>query len=180
MKEKLVWSGLAGGIVYWTFVGWSISRNRWFSFWKNALSDLGGNGASSPWIYNAGLIIAGVLVFMFSLALIIIAKNKLQTVGGAYISVSSLFLALIGVFHEGTRPHIFVSTYFFIQFFIGAVIHGLGSDGKMKVCSVAIFLLALAGAFFHWPSTALLETYEVILVMAFTFIAGLSTSVLSR
>ncbi|WP_297125301.1 DUF998 domain-containing protein [Thermococcus sp.] len=48
----------------------------------------------------------------FSIYLIRVAKNKVQTIGGAYISISAIFLALIGVFHSGTQPHVFVSTYF--------------------------------------------------------------------
>ncbi|WP_297535131.1 DUF998 domain-containing protein, partial [Thermococcus sp.] len=115
VSKKLAWSGFAGGLVYWLFVAWSISRNPWFSFWRNALSDLGGTNANSPWIYNAGLVVTSFFVLAFAVYLISTALNKAQTVGGAYVSVSAIFLALIGIFHEGTRPHVFVSTYFFVQ-----------------------------------------------------------------
>ena len=167
---KLKYSGILAGLVYWLFVTWSISRNRWFSFFQNALSDLGDpSKAASPWIYNYGLMVSGLLVFLFSLYLIAASENKLQTVGGAYISISALFLALIGVFHGGTRPHVFVSTYFFVQFFLGAILYGVGSGRKaLRYGSVLIFLLALLGRLPHWPSVALGETYEIILVMAFT------------
>lgn len=84
-----------------------------------------------------------------------------------------MFLALIGVFHGGTRPHVFVSTYFFVQFFLGALVYGAGSEKKgVKYGSVLIFLLALFGTFIHWPSVALEETYEIALVMAFTFLVA--------
>ena len=167
---KLKYSGILAGLVYWLFVTWSISRNRWFSFFQNALSDLGDpSKAASPWIYNYGLMVSGLLVFLFSIYLILASENKLQTVGGAYISISALFLALIGVFHGGTRPHVFVSTYFFVQFFLGAILYGVGSGRKaLRYGSVLIFLLALLGRLPHWPSVALGETYEIILVMAFT------------
>ncbi|WP_456422175.1 DUF998 domain-containing protein [Thermococcus sp.] len=171
--KKLVWSGFIGGLIYWLFVAWSISQNHWFSFWRNALSDLGGSGANSPWIYNAGLIATSMFVLVFSLYLILTATTKAQTVGGAYISVSAIFLALIGIFHEGTRPHIFVSTYFFVQFFVGALIYGLGSGKTVKKASTLLFVLSVVGAFFPWPSTALLETYEILLVMAFTLVIAL-------
>ncbi len=167
---KLKYSGILAGLVYWLFVAWSISRNHWFSFFHNALSDLGDPAkATSPWIYNYGLMVSGLLVFLFSIYLIAASGNKLQTVGGAYISISALFLALIGVFHGGTRPHVFVSTYFFVQFFLGAILYGVGSGRKaLRYGSVLIFLLALLGRLPHWPSVALGETYEIILVMAFT------------
>ncbi|WP_297535499.1 DUF998 domain-containing protein, partial [Thermococcus sp.] len=106
--------------------------------------------------------------------LISTAVNKAQTVGGAYVSVSAIFLALIGIFHEGTRPHVFVSTYFFVQFFLGALIYGLGSERNVKIASLVLFALAVIGTLFKWPSTALLETYEIVLVMAFTLAVALS------
>jgi Predicted membrane protein len=31
------------------------------------------------------------------------------------VFVAGLFLALIGIYHAGTRPHVFVSTWFFVQ-----------------------------------------------------------------
>ncbi|WP_173866238.1 DUF998 domain-containing protein [Thermococcus henrietii] len=171
---KLKWSGFAGGLVYWLFVAWSVSRNPWFSFWRNALSDLGGARATSPWIYNAGLVVTSFFVLAFAVYLISTALNKAQTVGGAYISVSAIFLALIGIFHEGTKPHVFVSTYFFVQFFLGTLIYGLGLRRNVRVASLVLFALAVIGTLFKWPSTALLETYEIILVMAFTLVVALS------
>ena len=170
--EHLKYGGILAGLVYWLFVAWSISRNPWFSFFHNALSDLGDPAkASSPWIYNYGLIVTAIFVFLFSLYLILASGNKLQTVGGAYISISALFLALIGVFHGGTRPHVFVSTYFFVQFFLGALLYGLGSERKaIRYGSGLFFLLALLGTFPDWPSVALIETYEIALIMLFTLL----------
>lgn len=171
--KRLAWSGFIGGIVYWLFVFWSISQNPWFSFWKNALSGLGGASANAPWIYNVGLVVTSMFVALFSAYLIFIAHNKIQTVGGAYISVSAIFLALIGIFHEGTYPHVFVSTYFFIQFFLGALIYGIGSRGTLGIGAVFLFILAIVGTLVKWPSTAILEAYEIILVMAFTLLVPL-------
>ena len=170
--EHLKYSGILAALIYWLFVAWSISRNPWFSFFHNALSDLGDPAkAASPWIYNYGLMVSGLLLFIFSIYLILASGNRLQTVGGAYVSISALFLALIGIFHGGTRPHVFVSTYFFIQFFLGAVLYGLGSGKKaLRYSSVLIFLLALIGSFLRWPSVALIETYEIALIMVFTLL----------
>ncbi|WP_084593873.1 DUF998 domain-containing protein [Palaeococcus ferrophilus] len=177
-RIPLTWlkcAGITAGIVYWLFVAWSISRNGWFSFFSNALSDLGDpSKATAPWIYNYGLIVTSFFVFTFALYLILTAKNKLQTVGGAYASISAIFLALIGIFHGGTRPHVFVSTYFFVQFFLGALVYGAGSERReIRYGSILIFLLALFGTFIEWPSVALGETYEIALVMAFTLLVAL-------
>ncbi|WP_297435170.1 DUF998 domain-containing protein [Thermococcus sp.] len=172
--RHLKYSGIAGAVVYWLFVAWSISRNPWFSFWENALSDLGTAGANSPWIYNYGLMITAAFVLAFSIHIILSAGNKLQTVGGAYISISAIFLALIGVFPGGTRPHTFVSTYFFVQFFLGMLIYGVGSKDKaIRYGSLLLFALALLGTFLHWPSVALIETYEIALIAVFTLLVAI-------
>ena len=169
MMRHLKYSGIAGVVVYWLFVAWSISKNPWFSFWGNALSDLGSpEMARAPGIYNCGLVITAVFMLAFSVYLMLSAENKLQTVGGAYVSISAIFLALIGVFHAGTRPHGFVSTYFFVQFFLGMLIYGAGSKDKaIRYGSVALFALALLGTFIPWPSVALIETYEIALIAVF-------------
>ncbi|NJE02847.1 DUF998 domain-containing protein [Thermococcus sp. MV11] len=170
--KVLRYAGIAGGIVYWLFVAWSIGRNPWFSFVDNALSDLGDpSKASSPWIYNYGLMVTAIFVFAFSLYLILAAENKIQTVGGAYISISAIFLALIGIFHGGTRPHVFVSTYFFVQFFLGMLIYGAGTEDKrIRYGSALLFAFALLGTFIDWPSVALIETYEIALIMVFSLL----------
>ncbi len=166
-------------MTYWLFVAWSIRENPWFSFTKNALSDLGSpeKASAPPWIYNYGLIITSLFVLAFSVCLVLSAENKLQTVGGAYVSVSSLFLALIGgVFHAGTRPpHTFVSTYFFVQFFLGGMLlyGGVASrDRAIRYGSVALFALAVLGTPVSWPSAALIETYEIALIAIFTMLVA--------
>ncbi|ASJ11349.1 hypothetical protein A3L12_07415 [Thermococcus sp. P6] len=172
--RDLRYSGIAGVVAYWLFVAWSIGENPWFSFTKNALSDLGSpEKASAPWIYNYGLIVTSLFVLAFSLYLMLSAENRLQTVGGAYVSVSSLFLALIGVFHAGTRPHTFVSTYFFVQFFLGMLLYGVGSKDKaIRYGSVSLFLLAVLGTLVSWSSAALIETYEIGLIAIFTLLVA--------
>jgi len=171
--KRLRYSGIVAGLVYWLFVAWSISRNRWFSFFQNALSDLGDPAkASAPWIYNYGLIVGSAFLLLFSFYLIAASNNRLQTIGGAYISISAIFMALIGVFHEGTGPHVFVSVYFFVQFFVGALLYCLGG-GRMRGLSVTLFLLAIVGTLVPWPSTALVEAYEIALVMGFTVMMAL-------
>ncbi|CAD5244426.1 conserved membrane protein of unknown function [Thermococcus camini] len=174
MMRHLKYSGIAGVIVYWLFVAWSIGKNPWFSFWSNALSDLGSpEMARASWIYNYGLIVTAIFMLAFSVYLVFSAGNKLQTAGGAYVSISSLFLALIGVFHAGTRPHSFVSTYFFVQFFLGMLIYGVGSKDKaIRYGSLLLFALALLGTFVHWPSVALIETYEIALIAVFTLLVA--------
>ena len=116
--DTLKYSGIVGGVIYWLFTFWAISRNKWFSFFEHALSDLGTAEANAPWIYNCGLMISSIFGMLFAVYLVLTSKTKLQTVGGAYISVATLFLALIGIYPGGTRPHVFVSAYFLFSSFL--------------------------------------------------------------
>jgi len=171
--KVLKYSGIAGGMTYWLFTFWAISKNNWFSFFEHALSDLGTGEANAPWIYNYGLIVSSLFVMLFAVYLVLISQTKLQTVGGAYISVAAIFLALIGLYPGGTRPHVFVSTYFFVQFFLGMFLYGLGSEKRVRNISTLLFILAIIGTLIEWPSVALIETYEILLIMAFALLIAL-------
>lgn len=71
------WFGLMGGIVYWFFVVWSISRNGWFFFFYNVFSDFGDLlKVLLLWIYNYGLIVMSIFVFVFVIYFILSVKNK--------------------------------------------------------------------------------------------------------
>ena len=167
MKFKFLrFFGIFGIAFYWIFVFTTISKNSWFSFYKYALSDLGVKLAKFHMLYNLGLILAGICFFIFSIYLIINSKNKLQTVGGAYVGISSFFLLFISVFVEGTKPHAFMAIYFFLQFFSGMALFALGSKDKIVKFSMPIvFGLALALIPAKWPSLAMLEVYEISLVI---------------
>ncbi|MEM0439865.1 MAG: DUF998 domain-containing protein [Sulfolobales archaeon] len=161
-------SGIIASAVFWIFTFISISRNTWFDFYRDAFSDLGGSRANDPWIYNYGLIVASIFVILLSLDMIMISRTKIGVVGGSYISIAGIFLALIGIFPAGTRPHTFVSTWFFIQAFIGFLIYGLGEFRKYPgylATIIIIFITALSGAIIiRWPSAATIEAYEIILL----------------
>jgi hypothetical membrane protein len=105
--------------------------------------------------------------------MIIVSRDKLGVVAGSYMSVAGIFLSLIAVFPAGTRPHVFVSTWFFIQAFIGALLYGLARVREDKIFSTTIFIifiLAVVGALIKWPSAATLEAYEIILLTIFSIL----------
>ena len=164
--------GIITLIVYWTFTIISISQNPWFSVMHNALSDLGANDANAPWLYNYGLIFSFPLLFIFSVYLLSVARNKLEIIGGAFITISSIFLAFIGIFHSGTRPHVFVSSYFFLQFFFGMFIFGIATS-KLRIASIVLFALAWIGIVLPWPSVATIEIYEISIIGVFVILIAL-------
>ena len=158
--------GILAALNAWIFI--SISVNPWFDLFRDALSDLGASQANSPWIYNIGLITSGFLLLPYSAYLIYDSRDKLEIVGGGYVAIGGLFLSLIGFFPGGTRPHVFVSTYFFVQMGLAILLMGLGAlkEGRAfyGTISVLTFIFMLVGSTFDWPSVATLEVYEVILL----------------
>ncbi len=165
-NEFLRFFAIFGLGFYWLFVFITAHQNKWFSFYKYALSDLGVKLANWHSLYNLGLVIGGICFFVFSIYLIQKSKNKLQTVGGAYVGISSFFITFIAFFVAGTKPHSFMAIYFFLQFFSGMAVFALGSKDKLiKITMPIVFAVALAIIPLHYPSMAIRETYELNLVL---------------
>jgi len=92
-------------------------------------------GANMPWIYNYGLITTGLVIMLYSAYLVYSSRGRLEAVGSGYVFIGGIFLALIGFFPGGTRPHIFVSTYFFVQMGLAILAMGLGTWGRERIYS---------------------------------------------
>ncbi|WP_036223779.1 DUF998 domain-containing protein [Mesoaciditoga lauensis] len=164
--------GVASIILFFFIVGIGIYYNPAFSFFKNAFSDLGSYYANFPTIFNVGLFFVAILMFLFSIYMMEISGNKMQTIAGAYISIASIFISLIGLYNENTKPHDFIALYFFIQYFLGIITYGLG-NWKNKV-KLSISLLLFGGFilvfFIPWPSLAMAESYAILLILTFTIL----------
>ncbi len=170
------YSGVAASAIFWIFTTASISVNKWFNFLRDAFSDLGGPEANYPWIYNLGLVLSSIALMIFSIHMIYYSKSRIGVVAGSYFSVASIFLALIAVFPAGTRPHVFVSTWFFIQAFLESLIYGVSiyrSDKLFAKIIFIIFILGILGALIKWPSASSVESYEIILLTVFAILYAL-------
>ena len=170
------YSGVIASITFWIFTLASININRWFDFFRDAFSDLGGPKASNAWIYNLGLIISSIFLEMLSIHMIYTSRSRIGVVAGSYLSIAGIFLALIAIYPAGTRPHVFVSIWFFIQAFLAALFYGISRLRDDKILSISVltlFILALAGSMLRWPSAASLEAYEIILLTIFAVIYAL-------
>jgi hypothetical membrane protein len=167
------YSGIMASIIFWAFTLISISINRWFDFYRDAFSDLGGPRANNAWIYNMGLIISSVFLELMSIHMIYLSRSRVGVVAGSYLSIAGMFLALIAVYPAGTRPHVFISTWFFIQAFLAVLLYGISrlrDDMIFSASILILFTLALLGPILRWPSAASLETYEIILLTIFAAI----------
>ena len=126
LRKMLRFMGLVSSVLFWVVASLSMLYNPWFSLTTNAFSDLGGRSANQPWIYNIGLMVTGGVALLYALSLIDDAKNKAQVVGGGFMFMAGVFLALIGIYPSGTGPHTFVSTWFFAQADLAIVTWGIG------------------------------------------------------
>ncbi len=169
VRSILRYTGITAAILAWIVIAVSISVNPWFIFVKNAFSDLGGPRATDPWIYNYGLIVTSVFVDLYSINLLLISRNKVESFASAFVFVAGLFLALIGIYHAGTRPHVFVSTWFFTQMDISLITWGLGSlmakDKGLGLFSLLLGVLSpIPAIMVPWPSAATEEAYGIVVI----------------
>ncbi|AFZ69883.1 putative membrane protein [Caldisphaera lagunensis DSM 15908] len=175
IKKLIILFSILAILSSWVTIFTSISFNPWFKINKNAFSDLGGgsyiNGHPPPmfpFIYNVGMIITGSLIFIFSIFIAFYSRNVIEAIGGSYFSLSGIFLILIGIYHEGTYPHIFVSLWFFILASISIFILGISliKIYRNRGLFLTIFpiLAWIFSYFIPFSSTAETELYGILAI----------------
>ncbi|MEM3186672.1 MAG: DUF998 domain-containing protein [Conexivisphaerales archaeon] len=163
VKTILLFMGpvaIASAVIW---IGAAIAINPTFDFFSGALSQLGSPGANAPWVYNTGLIFTSILLFLFSVSLLLNSKNKIESSGSSFLMITSLFLALIGIYHGGTYPHDFVSLWFFVLADISIFAWGVGLLFDVFWHGVYVLILVcsatILGFGISWQSSAELETF---------------------
>ena len=77
----------------------STMLEKLFSWNKNALSDIG--VSQTAWLFNSALIVGGLLNLLFAFGLRnYLGKTRWLKIGVSLLIVSSISLALVGVFTE--------------------------------------------------------------------------------
>ncbi len=170
---------ITGGItlmLIWVVITISAAFNPWFRVTGNALSDLGGgnmilNGHPAPaypYIYNAGLIIEAIFIAILASLFLSKSKHKIENAGISFFMISALFLALIGIYHEGTYPHDFVSIWFFILASISYITIGISLIiNKMKYgipITLSIIFSWILYAMIPWQSVAEDEIFGIAVI----------------
>jgi len=133
MKSKNVWlkisgaSGILAPMVGFTCIFLAMAFYPQYSWTENSLSDLGGRGGVSAVLFNSGLILTGILAFVFALGLFIfLSEDALGRISAFILALATLALIAIGIFPQHVRPiHYYASVAFFVflplsMFFIGA------------------------------------------------------------
>ncbi|MGC8849561.1 MAG: DUF998 domain-containing protein [Candidatus Bathyarchaeia archaeon] len=118
--------GLLSPLLGFTFILCSISISPWFSWTHNALSDLGVGGSSQ--LFNLGLILSGVLLFLCALGLYNIDPGGvIPSLGWALLASSGLSLIGVGVFPENKgNIHLYFSVAFFALLASSLLVVGFG------------------------------------------------------
>jgi len=191
----LKYSGIIAAILAWLVIFLSISINPWFVFTRNAFSDLGGPIAKDPWLYNYGLVVVAIFTFLYGIYLVIVNEGKVEIVGSSFVMVAAIFLSLIGIYNEGTYPHVFVSIWFFIQFDIAILTYGIGllvnvnyhsrvgssapltpiMIKKLGISMILLFIIAtLVAIIVPWPSAATIEAWGIFAIDVWVILSYLS------
>ncbi len=168
LTSYLRYSGLLSFATAYVFIIISILINPWFNLFKNALSDLGRVGLENSYVFNTGLILAGLISLTYVPSLLNFFKSRIGCMSVGVFLVAILHLILIGVFPEGTRPHGFVSYEFFVLMTISLFLVGVSLIverlSRYGLILIMLFLLSLIGSLsITWPSIALLELYNIVL-----------------
>jgi len=154
----------------WAMIFVSMLLNPWFVFQEDAFSALGSDFANYPFIYNIfAMIGTGIIITFYSVYAIYSSRNKFENTGYSFLFISGIFLMLIGIYHSGTRPHTFVSSWFFIEslmsFFI--ISFGLIRIRKIKLGLALLTLMVISPIIAYiipWQSVAETEAYGIFVI----------------
>ncbi|MGQ4834330.1 MAG: DUF998 domain-containing protein [Candidatus Asgardarchaeia archaeon] len=154
-----VYCGFLAPIIAYILIFISIANAPWFTWQHNALSDLGAHPGSDV-TFNAGLMVAGVLYFVFSVNLFTYYKREeiLNKIGSIFLIIDSIALFCIGLFPETAGIiHYYVSVVFFVMFPLGFLILSIGYiyHQREKIVAIVAFIGFVASAIiwgFPWKA----------------------------
>jgi len=140
--------GIIGPIIAISLILISIALSPWFSWWDNALSDLGVSPVAN--LFNTGLIVCGAFCTIFSIGFLIsIDKKKyLMRIGSVILCLATIALIGIGVFSENFGVlHLYFSIAFFTLLLTASILLGVSmiADPELKTIGIIIFLVGVIG-----------------------------------
>ena len=129
---------MVGPLVAYFFIGVSIVLSPWFSWWSNALSDLGHSVDSDvASLYNFGLLLAGFFIIVYSTT--VLRDHARYT--SYCLLVSALILQLVATFDEVYGSlHVIVSILFFVSLGLASIVYAVE---RKSVLALAAFVIGL-------------------------------------
>ncbi len=169
--------GPVAAIYFWLSASLDVYLNRsWWHFFQkgNSFSAMGDPNpqiaGSLAWVYNDVVLLpTAMLILLFSLVLVVRSRNKVETAGSSFFFVAGTLLAGIGIYHEGTTPHITLTFLFFALADLSILVWGLGvlAQGQRRL-ALGMLLVAIPGAalasMISWPSVAVEEAVGILLI----------------
>lgn len=142
--------GIIGPIIAAIFIAASIWLNlSWWTWAGNTLSDLGHVDVTYGLVFSLGLIIAGIIDFIFVLGLPRLVNGRIGLVGIGILAIGTINLSLIGIFPDGTVLHDPFSYSFFSILPISMIILAIDQllnkkDRAWGVLLIAVLALGLS------------------------------------
>ncbi len=178
MKKSQLYAGFLAPLVAFSGIGASAYINRsWWQITENAISDLGRVGLPNNWVLNVSLITTAALAIYYATELFTLLRNDVEKAGIAIFVLGLVFLALIGLFPEGTSPHYTVSWGFFIFASFGYLIAGVGfwMEGHRDIGMLTVSLFVVEVAVAKWaldafPGVAIAECVGALAIVAWHYV----------
>ena len=150
--------GVVAALAAYPFMLASIALSPWFNIYNNALSDLGNtvsNGAVG-YVYDTGLVVAGAMVFAFSVVLSRESRDKRTMVWTVPLMIAAVDLAMVGVFSENTgHIHGVVSEVFFLMIVVTMLAYSYVSwpleSPRIGAVALVFGILSALVWFISWP-----------------------------
>jgi hypothetical membrane protein len=161
VERASVWAGLIAPVL--SFVGVLLATlvSPSFAWTGNALSDLGGPTGPvatdlTRLLFNGGLIAGGLVALGLGYALFLAARNLVELAGIGLFGLTSLSMALIGVFPLPQDTHFLVAVSFYVLLSLALWVYGAGNllagDRTRGVATVGLGVLN-SGAWAVWAAT---------------------------
>lgn len=162
-EKKHALFGLLGPSIALFFVLVSIIFSPWFSWWNNALSDLGHSVYSevAP-LFNFGLLLSGFFMIFYSIT----AFRNHAKYASHFLVISGFCLQLIATFDEVYASlHFLVSVLFFVSLGFASIIY---AAEKKSVAAYVALVLGFGSWVSYWAGiyTAGIAVPEAISSMA--------------
>ncbi|WP_297068853.1 DUF998 domain-containing protein [Thermococcus sp.] len=153
MKKFQLYAGFLAPLVALAGIGTAAYINRsWWRITENAISDLGRVGLPNNWVLNVSLITTAALAIYYAIGLFTLLRNSAEKAGVTIFIFGLIFLALIGLFPEGTSPHYYVSWAFFVTTSLSLLITGVGMrlSGRRGLATFTVTVFVLGWALGLW------------------------------
>jgi len=137
--------GVIGPVVAYAFIGVAIAFSPWFSWHRNALSDLGHATRSSvaP-IFNLGLSLVGLLMILYA----VMVFRKYAKYTSVCLIVSAFMLQMVATFNEVYGfIHFVVSVLFFLSLGIASIAYAVERRWLLPVLA---FVMGLGSWALYW------------------------------